>query len=123
PQRGGAADFRLVTKPSANCTAVMTVARPDKLFLCVDPFILHDQRAEVVAVVEALSRGYTQAQIEPDQAGPAQTSQGPGADSTKLSSELDSAAPSWTAGAPYFGALSPGPDRDPSVAADAQKRH
>ena len=46
----------------------MTIVRPDKLVLCVDPLILHDARDEVVAVVAALSRGYTQAQLEPDEA-------------------------------------------------------
>ena len=118
PLRSGQADFRVVTKPASDCTAVMTIVRPDKLFLCVDPFILRDSRDEVVAVVRALSRGYTRAQMEPAEAVAAM----PDVDATKLSAELDAAAPTWTAGAPYFGQLAAGPDRDPSVAADAQKQ-
>jgi hypothetical protein len=118
PVRSGQADFRVVSRPAANCTAVMAIVRPDKLFLCVDPFILQDSRDEVVAVVRALSRGYTQAQMEPDAAVAAM----PDVDSAKLSAELDAAAPTWTAGAPYFGQLAAGADRDPSVAADAQKQ-
>ena len=121
PQRGGSADFRLAAKPARNCVAVMAVVRPDKLVLCVDPFILHDQRDEVIAVVRALSRGYTQAQLEPDEAVATMAEAVPGTDAKRLSAELDKAAPTWTEGAPYFGALAPGPDRDPSVAADAHQ--
>ncbi len=118
PQRSGQADFRVVTKPDAKCTAVMTIVRPDKLFLCVDPFILHDSRDEVLAVVRALSRGYTQAQMEPDEAVAAM----PEGNATELSKQLDTDAATWTAGAPYFGATAAGPDRDPTVAADARKK-
>jgi ABC-type nitrate/sulfonate/bicarbonate transport system substrate-binding protein len=121
PQRGGSADFRIVTRPARNCVAVMAVVRPAKLVLCVDPFILQDQREEVIAVVRALSRGYTQAQLEPDEAVAVMAQAVPRASSTKLSAELDTAAATWTEGAPYFGALTPGPNRDPSVAADAHK--
>jgi hypothetical protein len=116
PQRRGSADFRIVAKPSRGCVAVMAVVRPAKLVLCVDPFILHDQRA---AVVRALSRGYTQAQLEPDEAVAAMAEAVPRARAARLSSELDKAAATWTEGARYFGQLAPGPNRDPSVAADA----
>ena len=40
----------------------------------------------------------------------------PGLDRDRLSTELDAAAPTWTAGAKYFGELAPGPGRDPSIA-------
>jgi ABC-type nitrate/sulfonate/bicarbonate transport system substrate-binding protein len=120
-QRGGSADFRVVAQPTSNCVAVMAVVRPAKLVLCVDPFILHDQRAEVVSVVRALSRGYTQAQLEPDEAVAAMAQVVPKLSAARLSAELDTAAATWTEGAPYFGQLAPGRYRDPSVAADARK--
>jgi ABC-type nitrate/sulfonate/bicarbonate transport system substrate-binding protein len=120
-QRRGRADFRVLAQPSRNCVAVMAIVRPAKLVLCVDPFILHDQRAEVVAVVRALSRGYTQAQLEPDEAVAAMAQLVPKLSATRLSAEMDRAAATWTEGAPYFGQLAPGPFRDPSVAADARK--
>src|SRR4051794_18733391 len=101
----------------------MAVVRPAKLVLCVDPFILQDQRDEVVAVVRALSRGYTQAQLEPEEAIAAMAEAVPRAGAARLASELDKAAPTWTEGAPYFGQLAPGPNRDPSVAADAHRSH
>jgi ABC-type nitrate/sulfonate/bicarbonate transport system substrate-binding protein len=119
--RSGDGDFRLVTTPPKGCTVVMAVVRPTKLVLCVDEVILQDQRPEVLAVVRALSRGYTQAQMEPDEAVSAMTGQVPGLDRDRLSTELDKVAPTWTAGAPYFGALSAGPGRDPTVVPDARK--
>jgi hypothetical protein len=119
PERSGQADFRLVRKPGDGCVAVQAIVRPDKLVLCVDPLILDQERPKVVAVARALARGYTQAQLEPDEAVETMTSQVPGLDRVKLSDELDSAAASWTEGAPYFGELAPGPDRDPSIAKDA----
>ncbi|HET6550689.1 MAG TPA: hypothetical protein VFG79_19645 [Solirubrobacter sp.] len=117
--RRGRADYRLVARPPAGCVAVMAVVRPAKLVLCVDRFTLSDQRDEVVAVVRALMRGYTQTQREPDEAVAAMREQVDGLDRDALSARLDDAIPTWTAGAPYFGQLAPGPRRDPSVAADA----
>jgi hypothetical protein len=75
-----------------------------------------------VAVARALRRGYTQAQLEPDEAVAAMDGQVPGLDRDQLSTELDEVAPTWTAGAPYFGALSAGPGRDPTVMPDARKQ-
>jgi len=117
--REGQGDFRLVSRPSGGCVAVMAVVRPAKLVLCVDPVTLSEQRPKVLAVVRALGRGYTQAQLEPDEAVAAMVDQVPGLDADELSTQLDAAASTWTAGAPYFGELAPGPGRDPSVAADA----
>jgi len=119
PERSGRADFRLVAKPVDGCVPVQAIVRPDKLVLCVDPLIIDEQRPKVVAVARALARGYTQAQLEPDEAVEAMTSQVPGVDRETLSKQLDAAAPTWTEGAPYFGQLAPGPDRDPSIAKDA----
>jgi len=119
PERSGQADFRLVRKPIRGCVAVQAIVRPDKLVLCVDPEVLDQERSKVVAVARALARGYTQAQLEPDEAVAAMTTALPGLDRDKLARELDAAAPTWTEGAPYFGQLAPGPDRDPSIAKDA----
>ncbi|HEY6887815.1 MAG TPA: hypothetical protein VI300_08550 [Solirubrobacter sp.] len=121
--RSGDADFRLVSTPPRGCVVVMAVVRPDKLVLCVDEVILQDQRDEVLAVVRALSRGYTQAQLEPDEAVSAMTGQVPGLDRDQLSAELDKVAPTWTAGAKYFGEISAGPGRDPTVVPAARKQN
>jgi ABC-type nitrate/sulfonate/bicarbonate transport system substrate-binding protein len=119
--RDGTADFRLVRTPPAGCIAVLAVVRPAKLVLCADEITLQDERPKVLAVVRALTRGYTQAQMEPDEAVAAMAGQVPGLDRDRLSAQLDEVAPSWTAGAAYFGELSAGPGRDPTVAADARQ--
>ncbi len=121
--RSGDADFRLVTTPPKGCVAVMAIVRPTKLVLCADEITLQDERPKVLAVVRALTRGYTQAQLEPDEAVAAMDGQVPGLSHDQLSTELDEVAPTWTAGAPFFGELSAGPGRDPTVAADARKGH
>jgi ABC-type nitrate/sulfonate/bicarbonate transport system substrate-binding protein len=121
--RSGNADFRLVRRPPPGCVAVMAVVRPTKLVLCADEITLQDERPKVLAVVRALTRGYLQAQLEPDEAVAAMDGQVPGLSLQQLSTELDEVAPTWTAGAPYFGELSAGPGRDPTVAADARKGH
>jgi len=105
PQRSGRADFRITDKPPAGCVAVAAIVQPDKLVLCVDKFILSDERDKVQAVAAALSRGYEQAQLEPDEAAQAMQ----GMDATAV----EDAAPTWTAGAEHFGQLKPGPGRDP----------
>lgn len=118
--RSGNADFRLVTSPPKGCVAVMAVVRPAKLVLCADEVTLQDERPKVLAVVRALRRGYTQAQLEPEEAVAAMEGQVPGLDRDQLSAQLDEVAPTWTAGARYFGELAPGPGRDPTVARDAR---
>lgn len=117
------ADLRLVERPPEGCIAVLAVVRPARLVLCADEVTLQDDREKVVAVARALRRGYLQAQLEPDEAVEAMLEQVPGLDRDRLSTELDAAAPTWTAGAPYFGELSAGPGRDPSVARDANDDH
>jgi ABC-type nitrate/sulfonate/bicarbonate transport system substrate-binding protein len=117
------ADLQLVERPPAGCIAVLAVVRPTKLVLCADEITLQDERDKVVAVARALRRGYLQAQVEPDEAVEAMLGQVPSLDRDRLSTGLDAAAPTWTAGAPYFGELAPGPGRDPSVARDANEDH
>jgi len=119
--RSGAADFRLVKTPPEGCIAVMAIVRPTKIVLCADEVTLQDERPKVLAVVRALTRGYTQAQLEPDEAVAAMEGQVPGLSHDQLSTELDAVAPTWTAGARYFGELSAGPGRDPTIAADARQ--
>ena len=110
------ADLRLVEQPPAGCVAVLAIVRPAKLVLCADEITLQDERPKVLAVARALRRGYLQAQLEPDEAVAAMVEQVPGLDRDRLSTDLDAAAPTWTAGAPYFGELAAGPGRDPSIA-------
>ena len=95
---------------------MLAVVRPEKLVLCADEITLQDERPKVLAVARALRRGYLQAQLEPDEAVAAMVEQVPSLDRDRLSTDLDAAAPTWTAGAPYFGELAPGPGRDPSIA-------
>jgi hypothetical protein len=103
-QPGDSGDFRITDKPPQGCIAVLAIVQPDKLVLCVDEVILQDERAKVEAVAAALSRGYTQAQLEPDEAAAAANT-----DATAV----EDAAPRWTAGVKRFGELKPGPGRDP----------
>jgi hypothetical protein len=111
-----AGDFRLVRRPSGRCVAVMTIVRPAKLLLCVDPETLREQRGLVRAVVRTLQRGYAQAQLEPDEAVAAMQAQVPGLDAAAVAARMDDVAPTWSAGAPFIGQLAPGPDRDATVA-------
>jgi hypothetical protein len=121
--REGDADFRITDAPPAGCITVMTIVPPDELVLCVDEVILQDDRPKVLAVVRALQRGYTQAQVEPEEAITAMTAEAPGTDREALLAELDEVAPRWTAGQPFFGAVERGTATDSSVAreADAQR--
>jgi ABC-type nitrate/sulfonate/bicarbonate transport system substrate-binding protein len=120
----GDADFMVMSlatlqRRRARFIGVMAIVRPDKLVLAVDRDTLQDERGLVKAVVSALGRGYTQAQLEPEEAVAAMQAQVPGLDRVALSNQLDNVSPTWTAGAPYFGELPNGPLFDPSVAKDA----
>jgi ABC-type nitrate/sulfonate/bicarbonate transport system substrate-binding protein len=115
-RRSGAADFRLLPRPTGRWVAVMAIVRPAKLLLCVDRDTLADERAEVAAVVRALQRGYAQAQLEPEEAVAAMVAQVPDLDAAAVSARIDDVAPTWSAGAPFIGQLSPGPGRDATVA-------
>jgi ABC-type nitrate/sulfonate/bicarbonate transport system substrate-binding protein len=115
-QRRGDAALRLVARPNGRCLAVMAIVRPAKLVLCADRSLLEDQRGAVEAAVRALQRGYSQAQLEPDEAVAAMASAVPGLDSGAILARMDDVAPSWSAGAPFIGQLAPGRHRDATVA-------
>jgi ABC-type nitrate/sulfonate/bicarbonate transport system substrate-binding protein len=112
----GAAEFRLLRRPEGRWVAVMAIVRPARLLLCVDRETLQDERDKVVAVVQALQRGYTQAQLEPDEAVAAMVAQVPGLDAARVSARMDDVAPTWSEGAPFLGQLAPGPGRDATIA-------
>jgi hypothetical protein len=115
-RRTGATEFRLLPRPAGRWVAVMAVVRPARLLLCVDRSTLQEERGKVVAVVQALQRGYAQAQLEPDEAVAAMVAAVPGLDAARISARMDDVAPTWSAGAPFIGQLAPGPGRDATVA-------
>jgi ABC-type nitrate/sulfonate/bicarbonate transport system substrate-binding protein len=114
-------DLRLMSdaelRRSPGWVGVMAIVQPAKLVLAVRRDTLDDERAMVAASVRALQRGYLQAQLEPEEAVQAMASQVPGLDVAAVLSELDQAAPRWSAGAPFLGALPAGREFDRSVAA------
>ena len=114
------ADLRLMTgaelRRSPDWVGVMAIVQPAKLVLAVRRDTLGEDRAMVAASVRALQRGYLQAQLEPEEAVQAMASQVPGLDTTAVLSELNRAAPTWSAGAPFLGALPAGREFDRSVA-------
>jgi len=113
-------DLRLMTgaelRRSPDWVGVMAIVQPAKLVLAVRRDTLDEDRAMVAASVRALQRGYLQAQLEPEEAVQAMAAQVPGLDSRAVLAELDSAAPSWSAGAPFLGALPAGREFDRSIA-------
>jgi ABC-type nitrate/sulfonate/bicarbonate transport system substrate-binding protein len=115
------ADLRLMSeatlRSSPDWVGVMAIVQPAKLVLAVRRDTLDDERAMVRAAVRALQRGYLQAQIEPEEAVQAMAAQVPELDVEAVQSALDRAAPSWSAGAPFLGALPAGREFDRSVAA------
>jgi ABC-type nitrate/sulfonate/bicarbonate transport system substrate-binding protein len=120
-QPSGPADFELLSDAALRRThgayvGVMAIVRPAKLVLCAQREVLSDSRGEVQAVVQALQRGYLQAQIEPDEAVAAMASEVPGLDTAAVSARLDAVAPTWTAGAPFIGELPKAPEFDASIA-------
>jgi ABC-type nitrate/sulfonate/bicarbonate transport system substrate-binding protein len=115
------ADLRLMSdaelRRSPDWVGVMAIVQPAKLVLGVRRDTLADERGMVRAAVRALQRGYLQAQLEPEEAVQAMAAQVPGLDAAAVLSELDRAAPAWSAGAPFLGALPAGREFDRSVAA------
>jgi ABC-type nitrate/sulfonate/bicarbonate transport system substrate-binding protein len=77
---------------------------------------LREDRGMVAAAVRALQRGYQQAQLEPDEAVQAMAAQVPGLDAGAVSAQLDRVSPTWSAGAPFLGALPAGREFDRTVA-------
>ena len=118
--RGGPADLSLLSdaalRRSPELVGVMAIVQPAKLVLCVRRDTLREDRGMVAAAVRALQRGYLQAQLEPEEAVQAMASQVPGLDTAAVSAQLDHASTSWTAGAPFLGALPAGREFDRSVA-------
>jgi hypothetical protein len=120
--REGDADFRVTADAPAGCITVMAIVPPEELVLCVDEVILQDDRARVLAVVRALQRGYTQAQLEPEEAINAMTAQIEGANRDELLAQLDEDAARWTAGQPFMGAIERGEATDSSIAREANEQ-
>jgi ABC-type nitrate/sulfonate/bicarbonate transport system substrate-binding protein len=114
------ADLRLMTgtelRRSPGWVGVMAIVQPAELVLAVRRDTLDEDRGMVAASVRALQRGYLQAQLEPEEAVQAMASQVPGLDAPAVLAELDRAAPSWSAGAPFLGAVPKGREFDRSVA-------
>jgi ABC-type nitrate/sulfonate/bicarbonate transport system substrate-binding protein len=119
-RRRGATEFRLLRRPQGRWVAVMAIVRPARLLLCVDRETLQDDRPKVEAVVQALQRGYVQAQLEPDEAVAAMVAQVPGLDAARVSARMDDVAPTWSQGAAFIGQLAPGPGRDATIARPPQ---
>jgi ABC-type nitrate/sulfonate/bicarbonate transport system substrate-binding protein len=125
-QPTGDAEFEVMSladlqRRRARFIGVMAIVRPDKLVLAVDRMTLADERNLVKAVVRAVGRGYTQAQLEPDAAVAAMQAQVPGLNRVAVANALDNVSSTWTAGAPYFGELPAGPLFDPTVVAEAAR--
>jgi ABC-type nitrate/sulfonate/bicarbonate transport system substrate-binding protein len=116
----GPADLTLVTdaalRRSPDLVGVMAVVQPAKLVVAVRRGTLREDRGMVAAAVRALQRGYQQAQLEPDEAVQAMTAQVPGLDAGAVSAQLDRVSPTWSAGAPFLGALPAGREFDRTVA-------
>jgi ABC-type nitrate/sulfonate/bicarbonate transport system substrate-binding protein len=114
------ADLVLMTdaalKRARDYVGVMAIVQPAKLVLAVRRDTLDDERGMVAASVRALQRGYQQAQIEPDEAVQAMAAQVPKLDTTAVAAQLDRVAPTWSAGAPFLGALPAGREFDRTVA-------
>jgi ABC-type nitrate/sulfonate/bicarbonate transport system substrate-binding protein len=69
-----------------------------ELVLCVTRTTLQDRRAEVEAIIQALQRGYTEAQDDPDSAVQAIVSAEPDLDARSLSAQMSAVAPAFTEG-------------------------
>jgi ABC-type nitrate/sulfonate/bicarbonate transport system substrate-binding protein len=116
----GPADLSLLPdaalRRSPELVGVMAIVQPAKLVLAVRRDTLREDRAMVAAAVRALQRGYQQAQLEPDEAVQAMVAQVPGLDTAAVSAQLDRVSPTWSAGAPFLGALPSGREFDRTVA-------
>jgi ABC-type nitrate/sulfonate/bicarbonate transport system substrate-binding protein len=95
---------------------VMAIVQPAKLVVAVRRDTLDEDRGMVSASVRALQRGYQQAQVEPDEAVQAMAAEVPGLNTGAVSAQLDRVSPTWSAGAPFLGALPAGREFDRTVA-------
>jgi ABC-type nitrate/sulfonate/bicarbonate transport system substrate-binding protein len=118
---GGRADLSLLSdaalRRSPELVGVMAIVQPAELVLSVRRDTLREDRGKVRAAVRALQRGYLQAQLEPEEAVQAMASQVPGLDTAAVTAQLDRVSPTWSAGAPFLGAVPAGREFDRSVAA------
>jgi ABC-type nitrate/sulfonate/bicarbonate transport system substrate-binding protein len=117
---GGRAELSLLSDAALrrrpDLVGVMAIVQPSKLVLCVPRDTLDEDRGMVEAAVRALQRGYLQAQLEPEEAVQAMAQQVPGLDTPAVSAQLGRVSPTWSAGAPFLGALPAGREFDRSVA-------
>jgi putative hydroxymethylpyrimidine transport system substrate-binding protein len=76
-----------------------------ELVLCVTRATLDDKRPVLEATVQALRRGYTETQNDPESALSALGDANPDLDRDAASAQLDAVSPAFTAGADYYGQL------------------
>jgi putative hydroxymethylpyrimidine transport system substrate-binding protein len=76
-----------------------------ELVLCVTRATLDDKRPVLEATVQALRRGYTETQNDPESALGALADANPDLDRDAASAQLDAVSPAFTAGADYYGQL------------------
>jgi len=84
--------------------ALIQEPEPDR-FVCVTATTLESRRADVVALVKALQRGYSEAGIDPESAVQAVLTTRPGLDRETVAAGLAEAEGSFAAGVPAFGFL------------------
>jgi putative hydroxymethylpyrimidine transport system substrate-binding protein len=76
-----------------------------ELVLCVTRATLDEKRPVLEATVQALRRGYTETQNDPESALGALADANPDLDRDAASAQLDAVSPAFTAGADYYGQL------------------
>jgi putative hydroxymethylpyrimidine transport system substrate-binding protein len=76
-----------------------------ELVLCATRVTLDDKRPVLDATIRALQRGYNEAQVDPESAVSALVQANPDVDRAAAAAQLDAVAPSFTAGADYYGQL------------------
>jgi putative hydroxymethylpyrimidine transport system substrate-binding protein len=79
--------------------------RYPQLVLATTRAVLADRTPVVRATIRALQRGYAEAQDDPESAVAATTRAAPGLDPARVSAQLDTVAPAFTAGAAAYGQL------------------
>ncbi len=79
-----------------------------ELVLCVTRETLENRESLVRATIQALQRGYGQAQADPESAVGAMVDAVRGLDRADLTAQMDAVAPAFTAGAQAYGQLRPG---------------
>lgn len=94
-----------VAVSGAVCVMALTQTPSPDHFVCVTPSTLADRRPEVAALVRALQRGYSEAEIDPESAVQAILARVGGRDRVTLERELGAISPAFEAGVPAFGFL------------------